>query len=180
MKKLVVIASVMGVVLCVLMVVCLLIMFPQKYDYEIDKFASKYGLEKVLVYSIINIESGFDKDKESSVGALGLMQIMPTTAIECAEKLSINDVDLYDAEMNIEIGCYYLAYLMDMFDGNVKNVLSAYNWGLGNVKDWMSQGHVDKEGTIIDVPVKETRDYWKKFQVNKWVYGYLRGVKNWA
>jgi len=81
-----------------------------------------------------------------------------------------NKEDLYNPDTNIAFGCYYLSYLMDYFGGNIINVLSAYNWGLNNVRNWIKEGNVDENGNIINIPVKETNDYLKKYKINKFFY----------
>ena len=175
MKKVVLIILI-PIVCVVLLFLMVCFAFPKKYESVIDEYANKYGVEKSIVYAVINVESGFDTKTVSRVGAIGLMQIMPTTAEDCAKKLQLEDVDLYDVETNIKIGCYYISYLMKLFDGNIKNVLSAYNWGLGNVNDWIKEGNVDEYGSIENVPVNETRMYYVKCKINMWVYKNLRGV----
>lgn len=151
--------------------------FPKKYESEIDALALKYNLSPYLIASVINIESGYDERALSDAGAMGLMQILPSTAEDCASRLDIdyNKEDLYSSQYNMEIGCYYINYLMEMFEGNITNVLASYNWGLGNVKSWMNEGNIDENGTIINIPVKETRDYLKKFNINRFVYKNLYG-----
>lgn len=147
-------------------------MFPKKYRQEIEEYSNHYSLPKSYVASVINIESGYDKNAVSSSGAVGLMQLLPSTAFDCANRLNI-DIDeeqLYNSEVSIKLGCFYLRYLLDLFDGNWVNTLSAYNWGYGNVRDWISYGNVDNNGTITNIPVKETRDYLKKFKVSLLVY----------
>lgn len=150
----------------------LFLFFPRKHIDEINRFSKEYNLEPSMVASIINIESGYKEDAVSNAGAVGLMQLLPSTASDCARRmgLMLEDDSLYDVDINIRIGCYYLRYLLDIFDGNVTNTLCAYNWGLGNVNDWMTAGN-EKDGTITNIPVKETREYVRKYRVNKVVYG---------
>lgn len=146
--------------------------FPRKYKLEIEYFAEEYNLSSVLVASVINIESGYDENAVSSAGAVGLMQLLPDTAFDCANRLGmdIDKEELFDKNINIHLGCFYLRYLLDLFDGNLINSLCAYNWGYGNVRNWLSLGNVDKDGTITNVPVEETRNYLKKYQVCSWFY----------
>ena len=148
------------------------LLFPIKYSDYIKKYSEKYNIEEKTIYSVINIESGFKKNSISKVGAIGLMQIMPNTAEEVVKKLKwdIENVDLFDAETNIEIGCFYLRYLLDLYNENVINALCAYNWGLSNVNNWISNGNIDKNGVITNIPIKETRDYVSKYKINVFVY----------
>ena len=146
--------------------------YPTKYKSIIDKYSVEYGVDNSLVASVINIESNYDKNSVSSVGAVGLMQLMPSTAYDVAKRLNlkIEYGDLFDENINIRLGTYYLRYLLDMFDGNEINALSAYNWGLSNVKMWMSYGNINKFGEIENLPVKETENYLKKYKISKFMY----------
>lgn len=146
-------------------------MFPQKYNDLINKYSQMYNVHKSIIASVINIESSYRKDCVSKAGAVGLMQILPSTAHDMASRLDmqIEDEDLFDEETNIKIGTFYLSYLLDIFDNNITNALSAYNWGMNNVKDWILNGNHDN-GTINNIPVEETRNYLKKFNTSYFVY----------
>ena len=171
MRKFLAISLVL-VILVGFFLVSIKLMFPKKYSLLIDEYSVKYGIPSSMVYSVINVESGFDEKSISHAGAIGLMQILPSTADDCAKRIGIQigTESLYDPETNINIGCYYLAYLLEIFEQNVINSLCAYNWGLGNVKEWISLGNVDDSGTITNIPVKETRNYIKKYKINLFVY----------
>ena len=160
------------IVLCASLIGGFFLIFPIKYKDIILKYSSRYGVDSYIIASVINIESGYDKNAKSSAGAMGLMQLLPSTAEEIAHKLNMDFItnDLYIPEINVEFGCYYLSYLMNYFDGNIENVLSAYNWGINNVRNWISEGNIDTNGSIKNIPIKETRDYLKKYKLNKLVY----------
>lgn len=171
MKKIIWISIVLVGVIC-LVVILFFAMFPRKYNDLIDKYANEYNLDKYLIASVINIESGYDSNSVSKAGAMGLMQILPSTAFDIAGRIGIEieKNDLFDEEINIHLGAFYLRYLLDLFDGNIDNTLSAYNWGLSNVKNWINEGNIDDTGTITNIPVSETSNYLKKFKANKFVY----------
>lgn len=163
--------------LIVIAIVCIAILFvfvrfPTRYSNYINKYSSEYNVPKDMVASVINIESGYDSNAISSAGACGLMQIMPSTAFDMASRLKIDISydDLFDPEINIQLGCYYLRYLLDMFNGNKINTLSAYNWGLSSVKNWIASGNVDENGNVINIPALETQNYLKKYSTNEFVY----------
>ncbi len=101
------------------------------------------------------------------------MQLLPSTAVDLANRLKMIDfevADLFDPSVNIELGAFYLRYLLDMFDDNLTNALCAYNWGLNNVRNWIGLGNVDGSNTITNIPIKETSEYIIKFRLNKFVY----------
>lgn len=156
----------------------LFMLFPIKHESYVEKYAQEFNLDKRLVYCVINIESGFNSTSVSKTGAIGLMQLMPTTSEDMAKKLKLDseNIDLFDEEVNIRLGCCYLSYLLDLYDGDVVNSLAAYNWGLSNVNDWISEGNVDTKGTIIRIPVTETKNYITKYRINNWIYKVFRNV----
>lgn len=154
-----------------------LLFFPTTYKSEIRKYSSKYNLSMSMVASIIKVESNYNVNAVSKVGAIGLMQLMPTTAVDVANRMGIEfkEDDLFIPSKNIEMGCYYLRYLLDIFGENIDNALSAYNWGLSNVRNWLLMGNSDGYGTIRDIPVQETKNYLKKYKNYRWVYSNIFG-----
>ena len=144
--------------------------YPLKYEDVIRAEAEKNELSPQIIAAMINTESGFDKDAISSSGAIGLMQLMPTTAKDMAQRIGYQDFELEDLfvpDKNIEIGCYYLKYLLEYFDGDTTNALAAYNAGLSNVKKWLKSTEYSQDGmTLHSTPYKETNDYIKKIYKN--------------
>jgi len=110
----------------------------------VHKYADKNGLDADFVNAVINQESGFNPNATSKCGAMGLMQLMPSTA----QGLGVTNA--YNAEQNIEGGTKYLKGLMDRFDNNKSLALAAYNAGPNAVK---------KYGGIP--PYAETQNYVK-------------------
>ncbi len=115
---------------------------PLRYEPFIAASAEKNGLDPYLVAAVINAESGFDRNQISGAGAVGLMQLMPTTAMEVAAAEGINrrvdTKELKDAELNIVIGTRHLADLLGRYT-ETETALAAYNAGSGNVDRWMSE-----------------------------------------
>ena len=171
MKKHIIIAgSIISV--AVLIIVLTFSVFPRKFSSDIKKYTSIYGLPTSYIASVICIESGYDTQAVSQAGAMGLMQLMPSTAFDCADRLDIQieQEQLFDKDVSLNLGCFYLRYLLDLFDGDWINTLCAYNWGYGNVCNWLALGNVDKNGTITKIPVEETKEYIKKFKICQFVY----------
>lgn len=98
-----------------------------KYDEVITKTAKKYEIDDALVKAVIKAESNFNHKAVSPKGARGLMQLMPATAS------SLQVPDSFHPEQNIEGGCRYLRYLLNLYHGNVSLALAAYNAGEGAV-----------------------------------------------
>lgn len=136
--------------------------FPVKYQEEISAASQQYGVEEAVVFSVINIESHFNKNAKSNKGAVGLMQIMPSTAQGLAEE----DVDLFDPQTNILLGTKYLAQLMARFQ-NLHTALCAYNAGPNTVKGWLADERYSADGkTLQKIPYQETKNYIEKFDKN--------------
>jgi soluble lytic murein transglycosylase-like protein len=89
----------------------------------VQRIATMHGVHAALLKAIIEVESGFNAGARSSKGAIGLMQLMPTTAARYGQ------FDLYSAEENIDVGARYLRDLLTMFGGDVRLAVAAYNAG---------------------------------------------------
>ncbi len=140
---------------------------PVKYVDEINTYSKKYNVDPLLVLSVIEVESGFDPNIKSNAGAIGLMQLMPDTAESINNMRNTNFTleDLKNPEKNIEMGTSYLSYLLHHFK-NHDLAIAAYNGGIGNVKEWLSDEAFSKDGkTLSDIPSSETKYYVVK--VNK-------------
>lgn len=129
--------------------------FPIKYKPLIVEYSNQFNLQPELISSLIYAESGFDKSAVSNMGAVGLMQIMPSTAEEIANKLGVKEYDLTSPNDNIQFGCYYLRYLLDIYKGDMVYALCAYNAGLNNVNYWDFDN-------VNEIPIEQTRSYVQK------------------
>lgn len=136
---------------------------PTKYANFVEKYSNLYGVDENLVYAVIRCESRFNPNAKSKKGAVGLMQLMPSTASWCAKILGeeYSEDMLYNPEYNIKIGSYYLSYLFTVFLDE-QQVIMAYNAGEGNVKKWL-QGN----GEVFP----ETSTYLKRVKTIKFFYG---------
>jgi soluble lytic murein transglycosylase len=127
----------------------------------IDRYAAQYGMDPLLITALIKVESNFFTRARSNRGAIGLMQLMPTTAVQLADELGFKGFkqsDLEDPEINIHLGMYYLHKLTTEFGGNQTLALAAYNAGRSKVMNWYQQNPLVGIETA-DIPYKETRNY---------------------
>ena len=148
--------------------------FPVKYEKEVKAFSEINALEPSLVFAVIRAESDFDKVAVSDKGAVGLMQLMPSTAKYVAEELFKEDCkDIYDATVNIRYGTKYLSYLREKF-GDLNVALASYNAGEGNVSAWLKDERYSFDGkTLNRIPFKETENYVKKVLTFQKFYKFL-------
>jgi soluble lytic murein transglycosylase len=131
----------------------------QLYSGSVYKYSFMYGVDANLVLAVIKVESDFDENAISSKGAVGLMQLLPSTALFVSDKLGVefSEEDLFDSDINIRFGTYYLSYLFDKF-ATLETVLAAYNAGEGNVSRWLSLFSDDGK-TLRQIPFEETERF---------------------
>ena len=148
--------------------------YPLDYKEDIDRYSNVNNIDPYLVASIINVESSFNKEAISPKDARGLMQIAEKTGEWGAEELEIDgykNESLYNPEINIRIGTWYLKKLEKEFDGNLDLMLAAYNGGSGNVNKWLQNKEYSKDGVRLDnIPFKETENYLKRVKNNYKIY----------
>ncbi len=151
--------------------------FPIDYKDYINEYSIVQELDPFLVSAVINVESKYDKMAISNKNARGLMQIGEQTGLWAAEKLGIKDYNkemLFDPEVNIRIGTWYIKNLMQEFDNDLPLVLAAYNAGSGNVSKWLQNLEYSFDGSsLYKIPFKETEEYLRKVDLNYRVYKIL-------
>ncbi|MDZ7937994.1 MAG: transglycosylase SLT domain-containing protein [Rhodoferax sp.] len=153
--------------------------FPMPFKTAVLARTKAIGLEASYVYGLIRQESRFIMDAKSSVGASGLMQVMPATARWTAKKIGLTDFQSHqitDRDTNIAIGTGYLKLVLDSFEGSMPMAAAAYNAGPGRPRNWRGQtGAPTLEAAIWaeNVPFSETRDYVKKVLANTTLYAAL-------
>ena len=146
------------------------------YQSLIERYAAEYNLRPAFVAAIIRNESSFRTDAESSVGARGLMQLMPDTAEWIAGKIGDSNYSfdhLYDAETNIRYGCWYLNYLSKLFRGDAVLVSSAYHAGQTTVTRWLNDKSISSDGVTIPVdklPDGPTKQYAGRVTTSYGIY----------
>ena len=156
----------------VLIFIFYLCFYPLKYKALIEQYSSQFNVKNYVVASVICAESGFDKNAVSNKGAIGLMQLMPSTAEWLAEKLgeNFNDEKLYNPEFNLKLGTYYLSYLLQKFK-NEDTAIIAYNAGEGVVSTWLKNEQYSLDGKFVnDIPYQETKKYLAKVNRLKQIY----------
>lgn len=142
--------------------------YPLEYADTIRAQAEANGLSPALVAAIIRQESAFDPRATSPVGAKGLMQLMPATAKETAERLDRRyPADgLYDPELSIELGTAYLSQLLKSFDGNVELAVAGYNGGPNRIRRlWNEAPEAELDDFVENLGLDESRDYVKRVLV---------------
>lgn len=164
MKRFILIASIILTFLVIGWLLFSNVLFPIKYHKEIILAGKTYSVDPVLIASIINAESSFDKDRVSPKNAVGLMQLLPSTA----ESLTTDEIDLFDPKTNIMLGTKYLSYLINKFN-DIETALFAYNAGEGNVTRWLKESG---ESTLRECPFKETNAYVAKIKKSLKYYRY--------
>jgi soluble lytic murein transglycosylase len=118
------------------------VLWPVDFVDIVLREAAQKALDPDLIGAVIYAESRYDPNAVSPRGALGLMQIMPETGVWIAQQLGLPDsadLDLFDAELNIRFGAWYLRHLLDRF-GDLEAALEAYNAGPSNVAAWLAEG----------------------------------------
>ncbi|WP_019213689.1 lytic transglycosylase domain-containing protein [Fenollaria massiliensis] len=146
---------------------------PKKYDDIIDKYSTEYNVDRSLVKAVIFKESRFKETAVSSKGAIGLMQLMPSTALWLMNKLKIEDYKIESADNNIRLGTYYLSHLMKIMDSDEEHALLAYNAGPENAKRWVNSEGYSKEDMDNYVDFNETRKYVREIKLTKNIISFM-------
>ncbi len=149
---------------------------PVIYKELINKYSGEYKFDPLWVMSLIKVESSFAPSAESPRGAVGLMQLLPSTAKELADEIGMTDFkeeDLKDPDINLHLGFHYLLKLHQLFPDDEVAVLSAYNAGPNITQQWR-KGKPTLEPA--DIPYKETRMFVRRVHVT---YGFLKSLQRW-
>lgn len=162
--------------------------FPVKFYSQVSIASEKYGVDVALILAMIKTESNFDNNAISKSGAVGLMQIMPQTAMYINNQLYANEeFDLADPNTNIEYGVYYIRFLLSKYV-NQDVSLACYNAGERVVLDWIDNGmfgeninlDIIRSGKynidINKIPYEETRNYVRRVKARQRIYKLLLTV----
>ncbi len=151
------------------------VLYPTHYSDFVEIYSEEYNLEPSFVYAVVECESGFDRKAVSSVGARGLMQIMPETFFWLQEKTGeeLSEEELFTPEVNIKYGCYLYSILLREFE-NEESAVAAYHAGIGNVHKWLKDEKYSQDGkTLYKIPFPSTENYVRKVIKTKEIYNKL-------
>ena len=147
------------------------------YPTPIWKPRSEFSIEPALLYAFMHQESMFNKNAKSHRGAVGLMQVMPSTAkfISSSKDVKRNNSNILKIpEINLEVGQEYIEYLLDlkMIDNNLIYLTAAYNGGPGNLQKWQEKtNYLDDPLFFMEsIPSRETRWFIEKVLTKYWIY----------
>jgi len=138
--------------------------YPLHYGSIVRGHARNYDLDPALLAAVIYQESKFHADARSDSGAIGLMQLLPSTAHGIALHTGgsrFRTEDLYNPEINVRYGAWYLRHLLDRY-GEERSALAAYNAGQDNVDRWRAEG--------VGIAFGETRTYVNRVEGLKRIY----------
>jgi soluble lytic murein transglycosylase len=153
--------------------------FPIVHKNTIFSSAAKEGIDPALIFAVTRQESAFMANASSSAGALGLMQLMPSTAKMVAKQKKIkldHNNTLFNPETNIRLGSSYLRMMLDTHKHPVL-AIAAYNAGPGRIKQWLPRGPLPADNWIEIIPFYETREYVKNVLTYIVIYQQLLGHK---
>ena len=152
------------------------IRFPMAHRETLVREARIRGLHSSWVFAITRQESAFMDDARSSVGASGLMQLMPATARETARKFDIplaSPRQVLEPDKNIQLGAAYLSQVHSQFNGNRVLASAAYNAGPGRVRQWLrGANHLSFDVWVESIPFDETRQYVQNVLSYSVIYGH--------
>jgi soluble lytic murein transglycosylase len=139
--------------------------YPLRYSTNVRVYASQDHLDPALLAAVIESESKFNANAHSGAGAVGLMQLTPSTAEGIAEATGgsrFRVSDLTNPDINIRYGAWYLRHLFDRYHDDERLALAAYNAGEENVDRW--------QNAHLGIQFSETRDYVDRVERLKTIY----------
>jgi soluble lytic murein transglycosylase len=145
------------------------------------RLAGRTKVDPLLLASIVRAESGFNPFAESQRGAVGLMQVMPSTGEQLAHELKLNyqDADdLYVQDINLTMGAVYFSRQLKAFQGNLVLALAAYNAGPAKVRAWRLDTYGrEQDDLIAAVPLPSTRAYVRRVLLYYRVFKRMQSLK---
>ena len=155
--------------------------FPLAYTKQVFTAAQRHQVSPLLLFAIARQESAFAEQARSPAGALGLMQLMPGTAQQTANKAGVaykKSKELLVADKNITLGSFYITELLTKYNGNRILATAAYNAGPSRVDRWLkkSASQLPIDVWIETIPYSETRKYVQNVLAYSVIYGYRTGT----
>ena len=143
------------------------IIYPLLYREELLAASAEFEIDPCMLAALVQVESSYQADAVSPVGAIGLMQIMPETGQWLSGKIELEQEYttemLYDPGVNLRLGCWYLSYLYNRYDGQWQEALTAYIAGQGQVDKWLKDQELSADGKHLDViPGQDVKEYAAK------------------
>jgi soluble lytic murein transglycosylase-like protein len=143
-----------------------------------------FSVDPALVFAFMRQESTFNPTARSSAGARGLLQLMPNTAAAMRTRALARRPDqLYDPELNLDLGQRFIAVLLEheAIQGNMVRLAAAYNGGPGNLNRWTrnGRGETNEDALLFmeSVPAAETRHFISRVLYNYWMYSEQFGAQ---
>jgi soluble lytic murein transglycosylase len=144
--------------------------FPLHFVDEINSAAKRNKIDSAIIISIVREESYFNPKIRSSADAVGLMQMLPSTAAHICKKKGLENGNLRNPKTNIRLGTAYLKYLHEI-TGNMLYTVASYNAGPGAVMKWAKyQNSADLDEFVENIPYPETQNYIRKVYRSYWCY----------
>jgi len=154
-------------------------LYPAGFGQLASDAAHQHGADPLLLLALVRQESGFDPNAHSRAGALGLTQVLPSTARGIAQETgraeALNSDDLYDPAVSLDYGAWYLAAMAQRYGGRLLPAVAAYNAGGGNVDRWLQRSGADPDLFYETVPFDETAGYIQRVYVDYRLYQRLYG-----
>lgn len=147
--------------------------YPSPHLDTMQGYTKPLNLDEAWVYGLVRQESRFIQVAKSSVGASGMMQLMPATAKWVAKKLGMKSFSLgvvNKLDTNFALGTYYMKHVLDTLSGSPVLATAAYNAGPGRARKWQEMKPMEAAAYVESIPFNETRDYVKKVMSNSAYY----------
>jgi soluble lytic murein transglycosylase len=147
--------------------------YPAAWGDLVAEQSSAYGVDPLLMLAVMRQESSFDPRAQSGAQAMGLTQIVPSTARSIAAHLGRDDFalnDLFKPEVSVEFGTWFLSELLGEYHGRVFPTLAAYDAGGGNISRWLQRFGDDPDLLVEQIPFAETQTYLRIVYDNYWHY----------
>lgn len=154
--------------------------YPRAFGEVVDHYAGRFGVPPEMVFAIMRAESTFRPDVVSPANAVGLTQVLPSTAGWIAKELlhesKPSRAQLFDEQTNIKLGTRFMRELVTLFDGNYALAIASYNAGPGAGMRWYKRWKdLSTDELIEEIPINETHGYTKKVLGSMGAYRYLWG-----